>query len=138
MFIALLIIGVFFTIQTEGNFIAPRNLSNLLFQTVHIAILAVGMVLVIVAGHIDLSVGSIAGFTGAVAAILQVQFKMGTLPAVLITLLCGLLIGVWQGYWIAYRGGTGFYRHPGRNADLPRCRHRSDSRKIHCAAESEF
>jgi D-xylose transport system permease protein len=108
MGIALLTIWLIFTILTDGIFITSRNLSNLFLQSCTIAILASGMVLVMVAGHIDLSVGSIAGFLGAVAAVLMVKMNVGTVPAILITLLLGLLIGLWQGYWIAYRGVPAF------------------------------
>lgn len=108
MFIALFAIMIIFNILTKGTFISARNLTNLYLQMGYIAVLAVGMVLVIVAGHIDLSVGSVAAFTGAIAAILQVKMGMGTLPAIGITLVVGLLIGAWQGYWIAYRGVPAF------------------------------
>ncbi len=108
MFIALFAIMIIFNILTKGTFISARNLTNLYLQMGYIAVLAVGMVLVIVAGHIDLSVGSVAAFTGAIAAILQVKMGMPTLPAIGITLVVGLLIGAWQGYWIAYRGVPAF------------------------------
>ncbi|BES64526.1 sugar ABC transporter permease [Gottschalkiaceae bacterium SANA] len=103
MFIALFVIMVIFNILTKGTFVSARNLTNLYLQTGYIAVLATGMVLVIIAGHIDLSVGSIAAFTGAIAAILQVKMGLPTIPTVLITLLVGALIGCWQGFWIAYR-----------------------------------
>ncbi len=103
MFIALFVIMVIFNILTDGIFVSARNLTNLYLQTGYIAVLATGMVLVIIAGHIDLSVGSIAAFTGAIAAILQVKMGLPTIPTVLITLLVGALIGCWQGFWIAYR-----------------------------------
>lgn len=103
MFIALIGIGLIFTVLTDGIFLTSRNLSNLLLQTATIAILATGMVLVIVGGHIDLSVGSVAGFTGAIAAILQVKMGWGTLPTILVAIVVGIIVGVWQGYWIAYR-----------------------------------
>lgn len=108
MFIALIAIGLIFTVLTDGIFLSPRNLSNLMLQTSFIAVLAVGMVLVIVAGHIDLSVGSIVGFTGAFAAVLQVQLGFSTLTVVILTLILGAIIGVWQGFWIAYRGVPAF------------------------------
>jgi D-xylose transport system permease protein len=108
MFLALIGIWIIFNILTNGIFLSARNLSNLFVQTSYIAILAVGMVLVIVAGHIDLSVGSIAGFTGAIAAILQVQLGWATVPAIGAALVAGLLIGLWQGYWIAYRNIPAF------------------------------
>jgi ABC-type xylose transport system permease subunit len=103
MFIALFVIMVIFNILTKGTFVSARNLTNLYLQTGYIAVLATGMVLVIIAGHIDLSVGSIAAFTGAIAAILQVKMGLPTIPTVLITLAVGALIGCWQGFWIAYR-----------------------------------
>lgn len=108
MGIALLAIWLIFTLLTDGIFITSRNLSNLFLQSCTIAILASGMVLVMVAGHIDLSVGSIAGFLGAVAAVLMVKMNVSTIPAILITLLLGLMIGLWQGYWISYRGVPAF------------------------------
>jgi len=108
MFIALISIGLIFTVLTDGVFMSPRNLSNLLLQTSFIAILAVGMVLVIVGGHIDLSVGSIVGFTGAFAAVLQVNYGFNTVAVVILTLLLGAVIGVWQGFWIAYRAVPAF------------------------------
>ncbi|MCA1755287.1 MAG: sugar ABC transporter permease, partial [Spirochaeta sp.] len=108
MFIALISIGVIFTVLTNGVFMSPRNLSNLLLQTSFIAVLAVGMVLVIVGGHIDLSVGSIVGFTGAFAAVLQVNYGFNTVTVVILTLVLGAVIGVWQGFWIAYRAVPAF------------------------------
>lgn len=103
MFIALIAIGLIFTALTKGSFLTSRNLSNLLLQTSYIGILACGMVLIIIAGHIDLSVGSVAGFAGAIAAYLQVKLGFGTPITILITLGVGLLVGIWQGYWIAYQ-----------------------------------
>ncbi len=108
MAIALVSIWVVFTLLTKGTFITGRNLSNLFLQSATIAILAIGMVLVLVAGHLDLSAGSVLGLTGAVAGVLQVNYKMGTVPAILITLALGLLIGLWNGYWVAYRGVPAF------------------------------
>lgn len=95
MFIALFVIMIFFTITTKGLFISPRNLSNLLNQSGYIAVLAVGMTLVIVIRHIDLSVGFLAGFLGAVAAIMLTQWGLSifiVIPAVLgLGILAGLL-----------------------------------------------
>jgi len=108
MIIALLGIWAIFTYLTQGIFISPRNISNLMVQNSYIAILAVGMVLVIVAGHIDLSVGSVAGFCGAVAAYVQCFWHWGTVPAILAALGVGLLVGIWQGYWIAFKGVPAF------------------------------
>jgi D-xylose transport system permease protein len=103
MFLALVAIWVIFAFLTEGVFFTPRNLSNLFVQTVTTAILAIGMVLVIVAGHIDLSVGSVLGFAGAVCAMLMIKAEWGVTLSVLATLGVGLAIGAWHGFWVAYR-----------------------------------
>lgn len=108
MFIALFVIMIVFNILTGGVFLKSRNLTNLYLQSGYIAVLAIGMVLVIVAGHIDLSVGSIAAFTGAIAAILQVNYKLSTVPTIILVLLLGVAIGIWQGFWIAYQGIPAF------------------------------
>ncbi len=102
MFIALISIMIIFSLFSDV-FFTPRNLSTLFLQTAHIAILACGVVLVIVAGHIDLSIGAVVGLTGAIAAILPARYGIGILPSILITLMIGALIGLWQGYWVAYR-----------------------------------
>jgi D-xylose transport system permease protein len=103
MALALVAIWITFAFLTEGIFLTPRNLSNLFVQSVTTAILAIGMVLVIVAGHIDLSVGSVMGFTGAVCAMFLIEAEWGVVPAVLATLAVGLAIGAWHGFWVAYR-----------------------------------
>jgi len=103
MSIAVIVIWGIFSLLTERVFLTPRNLSNLFVQTVTTAILAIGMVLVIVAGHIDLSVGSVLGFAGAVCAIVLIKLEWGVFPAVLVTLLVGAAVGAWHGFWIAYR-----------------------------------
>ena len=107
MFIALIGIMFIFSLLSDV-FLTPRNLSTLFLQTAHIAVLTCGVVLVIVAGHIDLSIGAVVGLTGAVAAILQAKLGLGVLPAILITLLVGVLIGLWQGYWVAYQDVPAF------------------------------
>ena len=103
MFLALIAIWVIFAFLTENIFLTARNLSNLFVQTVTTAILAIGMVLVIVAGHIDLSVGSVLGFAGAVCATFMIKMEWGTIASIVATLVVGLAIGVWHGFWIAYR-----------------------------------
>lgn len=102
MLIALVAIMVFFQFYTGGILFRPVNLTNLILQNSFIIIMSLGMLLVIVAGHIDLSVGSIVAFVGAIAAILTVQWGMNPLLAALICLGVGGLIGAAQGYWIAY------------------------------------
>ncbi len=103
MYLALVAIWVIFAFLTEGIFLTPRNLSNLFVQTVAVAIAAIGVVLVIVAGHIDLSVGSVMGFTGAVCAMSMISLQLGMTLSIGLTLLVGLAIGAWHGFWIAYR-----------------------------------
>ena len=99
---SLLVIILFFQVVTNGTLLRPLNLTNLVLQNSTIVIMALGMLLVIVAGHIDLSVGSTVGFVGALAAVLMVQFGMHYLPAGLICLAVGGAIGAAQGYWVAY------------------------------------
>lgn len=102
MLIALVAIMVFFQFYTGGILFRPVNLTNLILQNSFIVIMALGMLLVIVAGHIDLSVGSIVAFVGAIAAILTVQWGLNPFLAALICLVIGGIIGAAQGYWIAY------------------------------------
>jgi len=102
MIFFLIIIGAFFQMTTNGIFLRPLNVTNIILQNSHILILAIGMLMVIVLGHIDLSVGSVAAFTGAIAAILMVNNNMNPFLAIVICLLMGAAVGAWQGYWIAY------------------------------------
>lgn len=102
MIIALVSIMLFFQIITDGILLKPLNITNLILQNSYILVLAVGMLLVIITGNIDLSVGSVAAFIGAVAAILMIDLKVPFVGAVIISLFIGGLIGAWQGYWIAY------------------------------------
>jgi len=104
--LALILIMVFFQFATNGTMFKPLNLSNLVQQNSFIIVMALGMLLVIVAGHIDLSVGSVAGFSGALAAMMMVIWPLGfasnPLVASIICLAVGGAIGAAQGYWIAY------------------------------------
>jgi putative multiple sugar transport system permease protein len=102
LMIALIVIMVLFQILTDGTLFKPLNLTNLVLQNSYIVIMALGMLLVIVAGHIDLSVGSVAGFIGALAAVLMVRTGLDFVSATLLCLLAGAAIGAAQGYWIAY------------------------------------
>lgn len=102
MILALLVIWAFFSVVTDGIFISARNLSNLFLQCAATAIAACGMVLVMVAGHIDLSVGSFVGLTGAISATLMVKTGLGTIETIAITIVIGLALGLFQGFWIAY------------------------------------
>jgi putative multiple sugar transport system permease protein len=106
MLMALVAIVSFFLVVVrvfEGvDFLSAQNITNLFLQNSYVIIMALGMLLVIVAGHIDLSVGSVVGFTGAVAAVLTVNLHWPVYAVVPACLLVGLLIGAAQGYWIAY------------------------------------
>lgn len=102
MVIALISIVVFFEIVSKGVLLQPLNVTNLIQQNSYILVLAIGMLLVIVAFQIDLSVGSITAFVGAMSAILMVDNHFGVVPGILISLLIGGLAGAFHGYWIAY------------------------------------
>jgi putative multiple sugar transport system permease protein len=102
MLIALLLIMLLFQILTGGILLKPLNVTNLILQNSYILVLAIGMVLVIINGHIDLSVGSVAAFVGAVSAFMMVELNVPLAAAVVLSLLLGALIGAWQGYWVAY------------------------------------
>jgi putative multiple sugar transport system permease protein len=102
LLLSLVAIMVFFQIQTNGTLFQPLNLTNLILQNSYIIVMALGMLLVIVAGHIDLSVGSVSGFVGAVAAVLMVNHGMHFVPATMICLVLGGVIGAAQGYWVAF------------------------------------
>ncbi|MES2610966.1 MAG: multiple monosaccharide ABC transporter permease [Pseudomonadota bacterium] len=102
MLITLVAIMGFFQYMTDGTLMQPLNLTNLLLQNSYIVIMALGMLLVIVAGHIDLSVGSVCGFIGALAAVLMVEYHWHFLPASLVCLLCGGIIGGLQGWFVAF------------------------------------
>jgi putative multiple sugar transport system permease protein len=108
MIIALAAIVILFQITTEGILLKPLNVSNLVVQNAQILILAIGMVLVIVARHIDLSVGSVAAFVGAVGAILMTKYDVPWFLAVILCLALGALIGAWHGFWVAYVGIPAF------------------------------
>jgi putative multiple sugar transport system permease protein len=110
MLVALLIVVVFFQITTDGVMLKSLNVTNVFLQNGYILVMALGMLLVIVIGHIDLSVGSVAGFLGAIVAVLLVgvevpifgEVQLDPVLAVAVTLIAGGLIGVFQGVWIAY------------------------------------
>ncbi|TPE48538.1 multiple monosaccharide ABC transporter permease [Amaricoccus solimangrovi] len=100
--IALVLIMAFFQVVTDGTLLRPVNLTNLFLQNSYIIIMALGMLLVIVAGHIDLSVGSVSGFIGGLAAVMLVQWGLPVVLVIAICLVCGAAIGAAQGYWVAY------------------------------------
>ena len=102
MLVALLVIMLFFQLRTSGILLQPLNVTNLILQNSYIVVMALGMLLVIVAGHIDLSVGSVAAFTGSVAAIMMVRNDTNYFVAGFVCLLVGAVIGAVQGFWVAY------------------------------------
>ncbi|AIR05438.1 MULTISPECIES: xylose ABC transporter permease XylH [Cedecea] len=103
MIAAIAVIMLFFTWQTEGAYLSARNVSNLLRQTAITGILAVGMVFVIISAEIDLSVGSMMGLLGGVAAIFDVWLGWPLPLTIVVTLALGLVLGAWNGWWVAYR-----------------------------------
>lgn len=122
--LALLALWIGMAVATDGVFLAPRNMSNLFRQTTIIGLLAIGMTFVITAGHIDLSVGSLTGLAGAIAAMMQVRWLPAlaqawgvawlqeswviSVIAILAAVLVGLLVGLWHGVWTAYGGVPAF------------------------------
>ncbi|WP_434404969.1 multiple monosaccharide ABC transporter permease [Streptomyces sp. NBC_01353] len=108
MLVALAFLVVLFQIWTDGTLLLPNNVSNLIQQNSYILILAMGMMIVIIAGHIDLSVGSLAAFVGALSAVMMVKHDMPWVLALVLSLLVGAVAGAWQGYFIAYLGIPSF------------------------------
>ncbi|RDW20700.1 multiple monosaccharide ABC transporter permease [Oceanobacillus chungangensis] len=102
MIIALFSITVLFQILTDGVLLTPLNVTNIIMQNSYIIILAIGMMLIIITGEIDLSVGSVAAFIGAIAGIMLVTFDIPVVLAIILCLLLGAIIGAWQGFWVAY------------------------------------
>jgi D-xylose transport system permease protein len=99
---AVALIWLVFDIGTGGVFLTGRNLTLLLVQAVILGIAACGMVFIMVAGHIDLSIGSAVGLTATFAAFLQSEVGLGALWSIGLALVLGLVIGVWQGLWVSY------------------------------------
>ncbi|HYP31900.1 MAG TPA: multiple monosaccharide ABC transporter permease [Burkholderiaceae bacterium] len=102
MLLSLVAIMAFFQYMTDGTLLKPLNLTNLILQNSYIVIMALGMLLVIVAGHIDLSVGSVSGFIGALAAVLMVNYNWNFAAASLLCLVVGAVIGGAQGWFVAW------------------------------------
>ena len=107
MLIALVVVMVFFQILivalNKGSLFSPANISNLISQNAYVVVLASGMLLcILTGGNIDLSVGSIVALVGAIAGTLIVNMHVNIYVGIALCLLCGLAIGAWQGFWIAY------------------------------------
>ncbi|WP_221584940.1 multiple monosaccharide ABC transporter permease [Microbacterium sp. G2-8] len=108
IYIAFVAIIVLFTILTNGTLLAPENVTNLVLQNAHILIMALGMIMVIVAGHIDLSVGSVLAFASAVSAVAVIKMGMPWWVGILAAIITGIIVGVWQGFWVAVVGIPAF------------------------------
>ena len=108
MIIILVVLLIAFQAMTDGIFWRPLNITNLVLQNSHILVLAAGMLLVVLLGHVDLSVGSVMAFVGAIAGVLMVNNGMSPWVAVPLCVLIGALIGAWQGFWVAYVGIPAF------------------------------
>jgi putative multiple sugar transport system permease protein len=102
LLLALIVVMIFFQIVTDGTLLKAVNVTNLLLQNSYIVIMALGMLIVIVSGNIDLSVGSVMGFIGALAAVMMVNHGQSMFVTILVCLVVGGLIGAAQGYWVAY------------------------------------
>lgn len=109
MVIVFALVIVLFQVLTNGVLLKPLNVSNLISQNGYILILAIGMLLcILTGGNVDLSVGSVAGFVGAMSAIMMLKWGIPEIPTILISLVIGFAIGCWQGFWIAYVGVPAF------------------------------
>ncbi|MBT0995506.1 sugar ABC transporter permease [Cellulomonas sp. DKR-3] len=108
IFGALVVIVLLFQVLTDGRLLMPNNVAALFQQNAYVMILAIGMVMVIVAGHIDLSVGSVVAFVGGVVAVSMRDWGLPWIVAVLLGLAIGAVVGAWQGFWVAYVGIPAF------------------------------
>lgn len=105
IFIILLLL---FQFLTNGIIFKPLNITNLILQNAYVLVLALGMLLVVLLGNVDLSVGSVVAFVGAVAGKLMIEMGINPMIAVPISLLIGVAIGAWNGFWIAFLGIPSF------------------------------
>ncbi|WP_156758789.1 multiple monosaccharide ABC transporter permease [Microbacterium karelineae] len=108
IYIAFIGIILVFAVATQGTLLSPENVTNIVLQNAHILIMALGMILVIVGGHIDLSVGSVLAFASAVSAVLVIRMGMPWWVGVIAAIITGIVVGVWQGFWVAFVGIPAF------------------------------
>lgn len=108
IYIAFVAIVLLFTILTGGTLLAPENVTNLVLQNAHILIMALGMIMIIVAGHIDLSVGSVLAFASAVSAVLVIKHGAPWWVGLLAAVVVGIVVGAWHGFWVAFVGIPAF------------------------------
>ena len=102
MIIILIVTLLIFQLLTDGILLRPVNVTNLILQNSHILVLAIGMLMVVLLGHVDLSVGSVMAFVGALSAMLMIQREISPWLVIPLCLIIGGVIGAWQGFWIAY------------------------------------
>ena len=102
MFIALIVIYLIFAILTGGKNLTPMNINNLVMQNGYVVILAIGMLLCVLTGNVDLGVGSVVALCGATAGIMMMDYKMNMWVAIFAALAIGLLVGMFAGFFIAY------------------------------------
>ncbi|WP_168916442.1 multiple monosaccharide ABC transporter permease [Microcella flavibacter] len=108
IFLVLIVIVILFQVLTEGRLLTAGNVSNVIVQNSYILILAIGMVMIIIAGHIDLSVGSVAAFVGAMSGVMVRDLDFPWWVAIIVSLVIGALVGCWQGFWVAIVGIPAF------------------------------
>lgn len=108
IFVALVVIVALFAFLTDGLSLSPGNITNIVLQYSYILVLAIGMVIVIIGGHIDLSVGSVVALTGAVSAVVVIRQGQPWWVGVLAALVVGIAVGAWHGFWVAYVGIPAF------------------------------
>ncbi|SBT44495.1 multiple monosaccharide ABC transporter permease [Micromonospora narathiwatensis] len=108
IYVAFVVIVALFAILTDGVSLSPGNITNIVLQYSYILVLAIGMVIVIIGGHIDLSVGSVVALTGAVSAVVVIQQGHPWWLGILAALAVGIAVGAWHGFWVAYAGIPAF------------------------------
>ncbi|WAB82015.1 sugar ABC transporter permease [Microcella daejeonensis] len=108
IFLVLIVIVILFQVLTEGRLLTAGNVSNVIVQNSYILILAIGMVMIIIAGHIDLSVGSVAAFVGAMSGVMVRDLDFPWWVAIIVSLVIGAIVGCWQGFWVAIVGIPAF------------------------------
>ena len=108
IFVALLVIVTLFQVLTGGQLLQSENVSNIIVQNSYILLLAIGMVMIIIAGHIDLSVGSVAAFVGAMSGVMIQDWGFPWWLTLFLSLVIGAIVGAWQGFWVAYVGIPAF------------------------------
>lgn len=108
IYLALVVVIVIFEVLTGGRLLFPNNFIALFQQNAYVLILAIGMLMVIIGTHIDLSVGSVVAFIGGMGAFMMKNWGLNWFLAIALMLALGLIVGIWQGFWVAYVGVPAF------------------------------